>query len=99
MAWIVIFLLVVNLAGVFWYASFIRGLRERHEATWTALHRPGITNPDDSRRGHPLLEFFLRGEFRSLGDQELTRLGNRVRIVMIVTLISILAAGLISLAD
>jgi hypothetical protein len=71
---------------VAWFVLLHRlhgGLRDRHLHTWNDMGRPTILGgrPRDTA---VLLRFLVRGEFRALGDSQLTRIATSMRIILIV---------------
>ena len=82
---LLVFVLSINLWAGWVGCRFLRRLREEHESTWIALHRPHVGDTEYSEAENSLFVFVISGQFRKLKDQKLTDERARLQIVMAIT--------------
>lgn len=75
-------------AGMIVLRQFLTRLKEAHPDAWQGLSRPLLVNPENAHEANQLFLFIAGGRFDQLGDQELSRLGQRLRWIAGLTLLN-----------
>ncbi len=79
----ILFLLAIVVVAVQFtlYHRLTSVLKTHHSATWESLGSPSLVTRNSMHSALTMQRFLLRGDYRSLGDPAVTRLGRSAAVV------------------
>lgn len=87
--------IVITLLGLFGYSRFLNRLRIAHPLKWQDIRKPEIISIEGSDTDRAASVFLLMAHYRDLNDSELTRIGNRIRMLGFINFAVILLVAVV----
>lgn len=72
---------ILSVDGLFRYSRFLKQLRGKHPLKWQNLGMPELVTIEGSQTDRATSVFLLKAYYRDLNDPELTRMGDRMRLL------------------
>jgi hypothetical protein len=94
---LVLVVTLLVLAGFGLTGQFLSILRHSHSEVWRSLGSPTLFLNNSISNGLQVLRFLWRSEYRSLGDERLTRIAAAMKITFVVYSLALAAVILVQL--